>query len=119
MRTVVIILSIIVFLLIGITGYLYMNLPEFDPNISVEKIYSKKYNESIYLKKKNWGITGNHQVIAISTPPDGNPDLNKKTDFIFKGLSNLFYKFENDTLHIYTNKASDVPSNFSSNIEIN
>lgn len=77
-----------------------------------------KSGEVIYLKKKNWGLTFDHQVSVISNSDknEWKPDSTK--EYVFKGLEPFFYKFSNDSLILFTRLNAEVPPNFNSKIQI-
>ena len=110
-------LILVVLFIITFILFLYLSLPDFKPEVSVVEIKSEKLNESIYIKKKVWGLTADHQFICVSRSSSNNfePDTNK--DYIYYGDS-FFYNFSNDTLKMYVDKESAVPKEFRSNINI-
>lgn len=115
--TKIICVFISIIILIGI--YLYIKFPNLDPNIEVIEIHSQKYNETIFIKKKTWGLTGDSHLIVISNSSEVNFEKNEKNDYIFEDLTPLLYKFEKDTLTIYTMELAPFPDNMISNIRIN
>ena len=79
----------------------------------IKPITSDKVNEMIFIKTKNWGLTGDNQITFIS--PDSNFDFNKKDSndhYIFIGLEPFFYKQSNDSLILYLRTKVNVPKNF-------
>lgn len=61
-------------------------------------------NESLFLRAKKWGISGNHEEIVLSEI-DTNL-TNKEVDYIFY-TTEIFYKIdENDKLTIYAPASS-------------
>jgi hypothetical protein len=77
-----------------------------------------KSGEVIYLKKKNWGLTFDHQVSVISNSDknEWKPDSTK--EYVFKGLEPFFYKFSNDSLILFTRVNSQIPPNARFNVPI-
>ena len=63
-----------------------------------------KLKDTVYLVTKRWGLTGDHQLFALTkTKPLDNhwqPDSSK--DLIWKGESTIFYQQKNDTINILT-----------------
>ena len=116
MRTIFIVIAVLIFIGLGILMYLYFKMPDLKPSVSITKIYSETYDEFLYIKKKVWGITGDHQIIIISNTFKEGFEANVKTDYIYEGLLSLLYKFKNDTLNLYVRKKSDIPSVFESKI---
>ena len=116
MRVFVIIAIIILFLI----GVFYFALPNkgADIRFKVIELSSSDGKSKIFIKKKVWGMTSDNQVVFISSSDDKEamPDLIK--DYIYKGLMPLLYRFQNDTLFIYTVLESPVPKEFKTNIKI-
>ncbi len=98
----------------AISGLSHDYSPSFD---KVPFIHSDS-SDSVFIKKKVWGISANHQIIVISK--DGlipfSPDSTK--DFMFNGWDPFLYKFENDTLSVFIRSISNEPKNFNSGITI-
>ncbi len=90
----------------------------FSSTITKEVIASKKFNEVLYLKGKAWGVTDDKQVIVLSKSEDDNFDVSPNEEYIFKGVSVLFYEVQGDTLRIYIEKKSLVPDNFITGFKI-
>jgi hypothetical protein len=88
------------------------------PIFEQKRIYFADEESAIYLKRKTWGITGNHQITIISTNPELEFKADSISDYIFKGFAEVIYKAENKTLKIYSHHKPDIPSYFNSKIEI-
>jgi len=88
------------------------------PVVSRIEISITTLNESVYIKKKLWGISYDHQVIWISPKASNKSEHNPKTDYIYKGLSPLFYRVKDKALEIYVSKASPIPPEFNSEVKI-
>lgn len=67
---------------------------------------------------KVWGMTSDNQIIIISTSPGKEFAPNKDVDFVYPGLVPFLYKFEHDSLFVYTLKKSNIPLNFHSHIQV-
>jgi len=121
MRVAIIVGSIIVAIIVLLIGYwyLYEFVSGYEPYTAIKKIYSQKYNETLYLKKKNWGVTGDYQIIIVTKTPGKIFEPNEKNDYVYKGLLSFFYEFHNDTLDIYTRRKSKIPESFDSKVVIN
>jgi hypothetical protein len=98
-----------IYLLIGlILGFFLSNLWQWFKsttpydNITIEKIYFPSLKKTVFLKKKNWGITGDGQAMVISLSDERLVDTSSQTDFSMTGLANVFYTQRVDTLIIYT-----------------
>lgn len=111
------VLSVILIFIIVVV-YMYQSIPDFDPKVKIIEINSNKLNEILYLKKKNWGMTGDAQVIVVSGSEESEfePDTNK--EYVYKGFSPFFYKFNEDTLNLYVSHESKIPSELQTKIII-
>lgn len=112
------ILSVILILIV-VVAYMFNSAPEFEPKVKIIEINSNKLNEKLYLKKKNWGMTGDAQVIVVSGSDETEfePDTNK--EYVYNGFSPFFYKFNEDTLQLYVSHESKIPNELRSKIIIN
>lgn len=89
----------------------------FEPEYKIQRIYFPEKSTALYLKRKTWGITGNHQITVIST----NKDLFQAdtiSDYVYNGFSEIIYKAENNKLIIYSHHKPKIPQKFESEIEI-
>jgi len=111
------IIGILLLILLVFIGYLYFTFPKFEPQVKVVEI-SNDRGEVIFIKKKVWGLLGNDQVIVISNSSNEDFKPDDSSEYIYKGLIEVFYKVENDTLFFYTQKESLVPNNFQSLIKV-
>lgn len=119
MKTLLLSLVILVIIVIAVIVYIYTKLPEFKPDVTIIELNSKKTGERIYIKQKKWGITGDHHIVVISTSPkkDFQPDSTR--EYVYEGLSPIFYHFANDSLELFVNNLANVPSQMRSKIKIN
>lgn len=90
----------------------------FEAHHNVEVVESKETGIKIYLKAKEWGITGNHNLITISLSPNLVVNTNLGTDYIFEGQRKIFYSFRNDSLIVYHYGRCIAPKVFDSSINI-
>ena len=60
------------------------------------------FNEVLYLTKKVWGISGNHQQFIISTKRYGQ--ASPKERIILEGETPLFYKIDNNRVLFYSDR---------------
>lgn len=60
-------------------------------------------DNTVYLRTKVWGISGNHEEIVLSE--SNNPISNKTVDYIFY-TSDVYYKAEGNTITIYAPESS-------------
>lgn len=107
-------------LIVVVFVVMYFSFPKkgYDTNIEVVEISSANHSSKLFIKKKTWGMTGDGQVIIISDNDNREFEPDSTKDYVFKGLSPLFYKVERDTLLLYTYQVSSVPSNLKSNFII-
>lgn len=109
-------------LILAICGWFFIAIwnisPDYSPYFEKSKLVNSNSTDSVFIKKKVWGVTSNHQIITISKNSNTpfNPD--STSDFIFKGLSPFFYKFQNDSLTVFVRHASEEPPKFKSDITI-
>ena len=71
----------------------------------------------LYFVKKNWGYTGDHQIIALtSTKPDNDRwTANKSTDYVWEGEILIYYQQKGDTLKVWSNHLPDTARKISIN----
>ena len=75
---------------------------------------SQDKKSTIYIKTKNWGVTGDHQLTVVSTSPEKEFESDSTKEIIFKGLEPFLYKSNKDTLFLYVWEKSMIPENFRS-----
>lgn len=81
---------------------------------TVEKLPEKKGHQAIYIKKTTWGLTRDKRTVVISNNTATEFSLNSTSEYVYNGLFTMFYKFERDTLFVYTPIVVSVPENFKS-----
>lgn len=72
----------------------------------------------LYLKSKNWGLTGDHKISVISTNPDKEFQPDSISEYIFESFEEIIYYVERDTLKIYARQFPTIPEKFDSEIQI-
>ena len=97
---------------------MYLRIPDLGPNVSVVEIYSSNFGEKVFIKRKVWGITGNHEITVVSKSDNKSFEPNDDNEYVFKG-SPIFYNFINDTLNIYVPLESKKPIGMTTKIKIN
>ncbi|MFB6454394.1 hypothetical protein ACE38W_03910 [Chitinophaga sp. Hz27] len=99
---------------------IYVTFPSRNADVHNEVIALQSSNgkSHIYLKKKVWGMTSDNQVIVISNSAKKDFEPNKNADYFYPGLVPFLYKFNRDTLFIYTLERANVPPNFHSDIHV-
>ncbi len=103
-------ISLIVILLI------WYAVPDFEPQVTILELKSITNKDSIYLKRKAWGLLGDQNITIISTTNDNNFDKSSEFDFIFNDNYELFYRLEDTVLLIWVDKKVLYPNNFNSKI---
>ena len=83
-----------------------------------EQIYFKNKKTSLYLKSKNWGLTGDHKISVLSTKSDFEFQPDSITEYIFHGFGSIIYKVENNTIKIYSHQTPKIPQKFESEINV-
>jgi hypothetical protein len=83
--------------------------------MEVFEISSEDRKNKIFIKRKVWGLTDDHQITVISNSPNEiflEPD--STTNYIYKGPQPFVYSVRGDTLIIFTMVPSTEPINFDS-----
>tara|TARA_R110000868_G_scaffold399453_2_gene673201 strand:+ start:3123 stop:3512 length:390 start_codon:yes stop_codon:yes gene_type:complete len=88
------------------------------PVFEKEQIYFPNKKTSLYLKSKNWGLTGDHKITVISTKSDFEFQPDSISEYIFHGFGEIIYKVENSTLKIYSHQKPKIPPKFESEINV-
>lgn len=111
---------IIIVLAIVVSGlvFLFFLFPNSDDLTSYEVIPIIQSNRKVYIKKKVWGISGDHQVIVISNSDKKDFKIDSTKDYVFHGSTPLFFKQKNDSLIVYTMRMALVPTNFKNSFQI-
>ena len=109
-----------IYVLVGlILGFLLALLifKNLNPFSKFESIEISLNGQSIYLKKINWGLLGNHQLTAISDNDDNDFD-DKESDYIDTGLTEMFYNTSGDTLILFLRHKFKEPDRWDSKIKV-
>ena len=79
----------------------------FKPIVYSDHLFSKAHSNDLYLKKRVWGLLGNHSKIFLTTSSERErPDENE--DVIIKNAETIFYQVKADTLILFSrNKIRD------------
>ncbi|HZS08897.1 MAG TPA: hypothetical protein VFD58_28935 [Blastocatellia bacterium] len=104
------IFSVISFaLLSAVILLLYLAIPDLSPFYGIVSITGPGGRE-IYFKKVVWGITGDHEITAISVKAELCNLRDAKTDYVFGWYTNgVWYKVEGDALVLYVSSAATLP----------
>ena len=80
-----------------------------NPLITTIKFENKKLKDTLYLVSKRWGLTGDHQIYALTKhkTEDQNWMPHSTTDYIWQGDNTIFYKQKNDTIKIWSMQSPD------------
>jgi len=117
-KAVIVLISIVVVIVLFIYTYWSSIVPDFEPTYTVVELKSDASQESIYLKKKVWGISSDHQVIVISASGEVEFEAQESEEYLYKTSTPFLYEFKDDLLKVYTRRASPIPSNFDSSIKV-
>jgi hypothetical protein len=117
MKRIYIVLAFVI-LIVSLLVYVSKKFPDYSVNVEMIEIYSEKYNQKLYIKKKTWGLTGDRLAIVISSSSDKNFIPFPDKEYIYESSSPFYYSFQNDTLNVYVSKESKVPSGLKTNIYI-
>lgn len=98
--------------------FLFFLFPSADDLTGYEVTPITKSGKNIYIKKKIWGMTADHQVIVISKSGRKKFEVDSTKDYAFYGSMPLFFRQQGDTLFIYTRKIVKVPADFNSSFSI-
>lgn len=83
------------------------------PTYNRVELVSEDYHK-LYIKSKNWGVTGDHQLTMISTEDEREFEIDSTKQIIFNGLEPFLYKVSNDTLFLTLRQRSKIPDGFKS-----
>ncbi len=87
-------------------------------SIKTKRLDFYNYEDALYLKRKVWGISGNHQTMEVTTTLENSKPDNDSDSYIYKGVEKLIYKIEGDTLKLYSIQDPVLPKQFESSIPI-
>lgn len=88
------------------------------PVFEKKEIYFPNKKTSLYLKSKNWGLTGDHKISVISTKSDFEFQPDSISEYIFHGFGEIIYKAEINTLKIYSHQKPKIPPKFQSKVNV-
>lgn len=75
-----------------------------------QKFYSQIHNETVFINCIGLGVTGDHRIVKISLRKNQSTKQNNK-EYFLNSFSYVFYKFQNDSLYIYTEEKFEPPEN--------
>ena len=119
MKTFISVIVILFLIIISFSLYVYLKVPNLEPKVSIVDVYSSNFWQKVYIKRKVWGITGNHEFTVVSKSGDESFEPNEDNEYVYKGLSPIFYSFRDDTLNIYVMKESKKPTEMTTRIQVN
>ncbi|SHE77072.1 hypothetical protein [Pedobacter caeni] len=93
--------------------YAYEMVPSTTREISFPEL-----KEVLYLKKDNWGISGDKQIMSLSRSKWTSIDRDSENDYILEGLQEVFYKQTKDTLTLFLRRKFKLPKDFESKVVI-
>jgi hypothetical protein len=98
---IVIVFIIVLFYVIGFLAWKRIKFDLFTPEVDMISIHSDRFEETLYIKRMVWGMTGDNQVIVISKSSRKETVTNPNEEFVFQGLGAFYWKYSDDTLEIY------------------
>ena len=80
-----------------------------NPTISLTRLSGNSKIQPLYFVKKQWGLTGDHQIIALTTrePQEDKWLPNEATDFVWKGSVTVYYQRKSDVLNVWASHLPD------------
>lgn len=84
------------------------------PNFEIVTLTTQDNSSKLYIKSKNWGVMGDHQITIISTDDEKEFEADTIRDYVFKGLEPFLYKVINDSLFLYVGQRVKTPPSFNS-----
>ena len=114
-------IGVAVYLILAIpviyVGYeFYRIIKALGPQYERVEIRSESLDESIFLKGVLWGGWDSHQKIFISSSPELEFHPDSTSDYVFQWEWDFLYRFENDTLTVYSSQWPEVPEIWPSQI---
>ncbi|MCU7552905.1 hypothetical protein OCK74_27545 [Chitinophagaceae bacterium LB-8] len=91
------------------------------PLFNIVEFTSGKAKENRYLVSMTWGLTGDHQVTALTQtkPTSENWMPNPKTDYIWRGsFTTVFHQQFGDTIKIFSVDPPTIPTQLGSGLKI-
>jgi hypothetical protein len=90
--------------------FIFMSAIQFDSNSKVSSflIEFNDLKEKVYISANVWGLTGDHEMIVLSSTPINNPtsSIDKEMYYIFYTSEVYYKKIGNDTLVVYAPSSS-------------
>jgi hypothetical protein len=81
---------------------------------TVTQLPEKKGQRAVYIKKTTWGLSGDKRIVVISNNASTEFSPEPSSEYVYDGLFTMFYKFESDTIYVYTPIVATVPKHFKS-----
>ena len=84
-------------------------LDDSKPTLSVIKVKQDENSRSLFFVTKRWGVTGNHQVIALTNdiPKDETWSPNESKDYVWQGEVLIYYQITGSDVRIWTTQLPD------------
>lgn len=113
MRTFSVIFVVVLSIIISLVYFLFeQSVGDFGrPTYRIIPILSQNKKSTIYIKTKNSGVIGDHQLTVVSTSPEKEFEPDSTKEMIFKGLEPFLYKLNKDTLFLFVWEKSIIPEN--------
>ena len=94
-------------------------MPALKPSYQTTEIKSEQFTDKLFIKTKNWGMTGDSKITTISLVENIDFDKTQSdTYYIFEGLDPFFYRQSDDSLILYCMTRIKVPKNFNTKWKI-
>lgn len=79
------------------------------PSLSVVKVNQDEKDKSLFFVIKRWGVTGNHQVVALTNdePKDGTWSPNESRDYVWQGEVLIYYQTSGNHLTVWASHLPD------------
>ena len=74
--------------------------------------------DTLFLSSNTWGITGNHQIIYLTTYHKKEQRYDEQTDYRYRNEYVIYFEQFKDTLILYSGHESSVPSKFDSKVKV-
>jgi len=101
MKKVLIIIGVIILIFGALVIYVFLDFNSaYQPSFFIKELKTNSLEERIYIKKMNWGVSADHEILVLSTSAVKEFAIDSIQDYVFP--SEFYYKIVNDSLMIYT-----------------
>ena len=85
---------------------------------STSIFFENPIQDTLFFSKMIWGISSNHERIGLSSSLKTKRSFDPETDYMWSGVSSIYYRQSNDSLFLFTHSKQPVPPKFDSPIKI-